>query len=69
MMTDDELVKFLGLTCDGEAGVNFVKRLSPTRRALYERMSTIDMEFELWQAGLGPKPEGFVYNPGRRKKR
>ena len=34
--------------------------VTPEKRALYNKMASLETEVELWQAGLGPKPEGVI---------
>jgi hypothetical protein len=65
-MTDEEMATFLGLTPEDERRVQFVKKLSPERRALFERMATLEIEVTLWQDGLGPKPAGVLIRRLRR---
>lgn len=59
-MTDEEMATFLGLRPEEEKRVEFVKHLSPEKRALFERMAGLEMELKLWQDGLGPKPQGVL---------
>jgi hypothetical protein len=59
-MTDDELATFCGLAPDDPLRDKFVQTLSPEKRALFDRMATIEVEVALWQDGLGPKPEGVL---------
>lgn len=68
-MTDDELADFCGLKPDDPLREQFVKTLSPERRALFERMATVEIEVNLWQAGLGPKPAGVLIDTVRATKR
>ena len=68
-MTDEEMATFVGLTPEDEARVAFVKHLSPEKRALFERMATLDMEVALWRDGLGPKPRGVLVDLVRGKRR
>lgn len=53
-MTDEEMAKFLNIP------VARVLSLSPEKRALFERMAVVEMELNLWTAGLGPKPAGVM---------
>ncbi len=57
-MTDTELASFLCLSPDEAAKI--LPKLSPERRAAYERMAEVTLELNLWQAGLGPKPSGVI---------
>jgi hypothetical protein len=54
MMTDRQLADYLRLTPDEAAIV--IPKLSPGKRAVYERMKQVEIEAELWLCGLGPKP-------------
>lgn len=56
MMTDAELAKGLGLT-DAEASV-VIPKLTPAKRAPYERMLDFSVEWNLYAAGLGSVPAG-----------
>lgn len=58
-MNDEEMAEFLGFGGDPR-GVEAVQKLEPAKRALFERMSTLEHEANLWSAGLGPKPEGVL---------
>jgi hypothetical protein len=62
-MTDEELIKYLGIPSDHPMGLTVVRALSPEKRACYERMASIEMELQLWQDGLGPKPNILVDFP------
>lgn len=57
-MSDAELGAFLGLT-PAEA-VIAVPKITPEKRALYERMADVYLELQLWEACLGPKPQGVI---------
>jgi hypothetical protein len=63
-MTDAELRAFLNLT-EAEALV-IIPRLTPAKRATYERMADVIVEEKLWRAGLGPKPNALLDYPRRR---
>jgi hypothetical protein len=69
MVTDEEMATFLGLTPEEEKRVEFVKGLSPEKRAMFERMANVEMEVKLWQDGLGPKPEGVLIDTERSTRR
>lgn len=56
-MTDDELRRYLGLP-DGTD--TLVPRIGQEKRAAYERMAEVEMEWNLYIAGLGPAPEGCL---------
>lgn len=68
-MTDEEMATFLGLSPEEEKRVEFVKQLSPEKRALFERMASLEMDLKLWQDGLGPKPQGVLIDTERSTKR
>lgn len=53
-MSDEELAKYLHLT-PAEAAI-VIPKLTPQRRAVYDRMASLETEIFLWQNGLGPKP-------------
>jgi hypothetical protein len=53
-MTDAELGKELGFT-EAEALIA-VPKLSPAQRATYEKMITFGREWNLYAAGVGPRP-------------
>ena len=59
-MTDDELATFCGLAADDPLRGKFITTLTPEKRALFERMANVEIEVDLWQAGLGPKPVGVL---------
>lgn len=58
-MTDEELANFLGIRDDWR-WPRAIKNLDPKKRAAYERMADVCMEVNLYEAGLGPKPEGVI---------
>jgi hypothetical protein len=67
-MSDDELIRYLG--CENEPNARaFVQGLTAERRAVFDRMATIEIEIDLWQAGLGPKPQGVLIDMPRGKRR
>lgn len=61
-MTDEELILYCGFTPtdDQEAIQRWLQGLPPARRALYDRMREVELEANLWGAGLGPKPKGVL---------
>lgn len=59
-MTDEQLAAYLGIPSDHPMKNTVIQALSPAKRATYERMALIEMELELWQAGLGPKPDIMI---------
>lgn len=58
-MTDLELAKFLGIA-DDERWPGAIAKLDPKKRAHYEHMADVYIEIRLFEAGLGPKPEGVI---------
>lgn len=68
-MTDEEMAAFVGLSPEEENRVGFVKGLLPEKRALFERMASLEMEVNLWQDGLGPKPQGVLIDTDRSTRR
>jgi hypothetical protein len=60
MMTDAELARFVGIPDDDPIRDKFIAKLNPTTRALFERMANVETEWNLYQAGLGPKPTGVL---------
>lgn len=60
-MTDRELAKFLGIDPETEPKwQRFIDALPAPKRALFERMATVEVEVALWQEGLGQKPVGVL---------
>ena len=59
-MTDEEMATFLGIPADEPKRLAVVKALSSGKRAVFERMATLEIELKLWQDGLGPKPTGVL---------
>lgn len=66
-MTDAELTEYLHLTL-AEAAI-VIPRLTPARRAVYDRMKQVEIEAALWVEGLGPKPQGVLIDTDRSTKR
>ena len=62
-MTDAELTAYLHLTPEQAAIV--LPKLSPARRAVYDRMKQLEIEVDLWTDGLGPKPAGVLIDTER----
>lgn len=62
-MDDAELAQALGLT-EAEAA-KIVPALTPERRASCERLITFADEWNLYAAGLGPKPTGALIDTER----
>jgi len=57
-MSDEELAKYLYLS-PSEAAI-VIPKLTPARRAVYDRMASLETEIFLWQNGLAPKPTGVL---------
>lgn len=66
-MNDAELAGYLHITL--EQAATYIPKLTPEKRALFDRMKNLENEIELWQAGLGPKPTGVLMDFERDKKR
>lgn len=66
-MTDAELMEYLHLTPSDAAIV--IPKLTPQRRAVYDRMKQVEIEVALWAEGLGPKPQGVLIDTERSTKR
>ena len=66
-MTDAELADYLHLTSEEAAIV--IPKLSPAKRAVYDRMKQVEIESALWSEGLGPKPRGVLIDTERSTKR
>jgi hypothetical protein len=65
MMTDEQLAKFMGI--HGKVGcAEILATVTPEKRAVYERMAEVEMDVEIWQLGLGPKPHGVLIDLDRR---
>lgn len=62
-MTDAELAEYLHLS-PAEAAI-VIPKLTPERRAVYERMKQVEIEAALWIAGLAPKPKGVLIDLAR----
>ena len=58
-MSDEEMAQYLGFGDDPRA-LDAVQALPPEKRALFERMATLEIELNLWAEGLGPKPQGVL---------
>lgn len=59
-MTDEQLAAYLGIPSDHPMKATVIQSLSSEKRATYERMASIETELELWQAGLGPRPNVLI---------
>jgi hypothetical protein len=63
-MTDRQLAVYLNII-DWPNWQEAITALPPERRALFERMSKIEVEIDLWDQGLGPKPTGVLIDRAR----
>jgi hypothetical protein len=66
-MTDAELAAYLHLTPE-EAAI-IIPKLTPQRRAVYDRMKQVEIEAALWMDGLGPKPAGVLIDTEKNARR
>lgn len=66
-MNDQELADYLHLT-PAEAAI-VIPKITPAKRAVYDRMKQVEIEAALWVDGLGPKPEGVLLDTERDIKR
>lgn len=66
-LTDAELAQYLHLSPKDAEIV--IPRLTPARRAVYDRMKQVEIEAALWAEGLGPKPQGVLIDTERSTKR
>lgn len=62
-MNDAELGKALGFT-EAEAAIA-IPKLTPEKRAAYERLIKLGDDLNLWMAGIGPKPQGVLIDTER----
>lgn len=67
-MTDEELAKGLGLYSDPR-WPQAIAKLTPEKRAHYERMLGIATELQVWEAGAGPLPAGILIDTDRSTRR
>lgn len=67
-MTDAELAEFLGITNEPFRD-KMIAAMTQNQRALYERMADVERDLNLWQAGVGSKPEGVIVCHDRGHKR
>ena len=63
-MTDEELAKGLGLYSDPR-WPQAIAKLTPEKRAAYERMLDFVTEVQVWEAGAGPLPSGILIDTDR----
>lgn len=66
-MTDAELTAYLNITPEQAAIV--LPKLTPAKRAVYDRMKQVEIEAALWSEGLGPKPQGVLIDTERSTRR
>jgi hypothetical protein len=66
-MTDQQLAGYLNLSPDEAAIV--LPKITPGKRALYDRMRQVEVEAELWVCGLGPKPKDVLIDTVRGTRR
>ena len=66
-MTDDELATGMHLSAD-EAAI-IIPKLTPEKRAAYERMIKFADDWNLYAAGFGPRPTGALVDTERSTKR
>jgi hypothetical protein len=66
-VNDQELAAYLHLS-NHEAAI-VIPKLTPERRAVYDRMKQLEVEAALWTAGLGPKPAGALIDTVRTTQR
>lgn len=62
-MTDAELATYMNLTPE-EAAI-IIPKLTPEKRAVYDRMREVEIEAALWVQGLGLKPTGVLIDTER----
>ena len=48
-------------------GAIVAARLTPEKRAGYERLIAVGRDLQLWEAGLGPMPAGVIVTQARGK--
>jgi hypothetical protein len=68
-VTDDELAAYLGISPEHPKKVAVIAGLGADKRAVFERMAALEVEVELWQAGLAPKPTNVLLDMERDVKR
>lgn len=68
-MTDEQMADYLGFPKDEPKRIAAVQKLSPEKRAVFERMANVEIELQLWQDGLGPKPQGVLIDTERSTRR
>lgn len=68
-MTDEEMADFLGFPKDELWRLAAVQNLSPEKRSLFECMAGLEIELNLWEHGLAPKPKGVLIDTERSTRR
>lgn len=58
-MNDDELIDFLCIRDEPQRD-KILAGITPEQRAAYEHMREVCFDIELWEAGIGPKPQGVI---------
>jgi hypothetical protein len=58
-MTDDELIDFLNIR-DEQQRDKILAGITPEQRATYERIREVCFDIDLWEAGIGPRPQGVI---------
>lgn len=61
-MTDEELIAYCGFkpTDNQQVVARWVAQMAPGRRAMIDRMRRLEVEANLWTAGLGPRPTDAI---------
>lgn len=67
-MTDEQMAVYLGFSAD-PVGIRTVRALPEEKRALFERMATLEHEINLWTEGLGRKPSGVMIDLDRKDRK
>lgn len=66
-MNDTELAEYLHLNAADAAIVT--PKLTPQKRAVYDRMRQVEIEVSLWSEGLAQKPQGVLIDTERSTRR
>lgn len=67
-MTDEAFAEYLGIKDDARWPAVVAKFPDEKRRTI-ERMSEVETEINLWQAGLGHKPKGVLIDMDHKHRR
>jgi hypothetical protein len=62
-LTDNQLAVFLCIP------VSLVSKIDPVKRKVYEALAKLELDIQLWQTGLAPKPDYAIIDEPRRKNR